>query len=209
MTPPGPHPTIVRDGLVITSSDYWGGPWEKAHIPFMSNHLGVLQILCPYQPYRNMFEASISEPLIISRGIFPCGCDAIELFFGPPRHQSFYVMAEQTNRLPGDPAGKRPWEVEFWFKVDDYMGMLVRYTALWRHEPLPCMVPISWKAPQPWEHKPRKEKRAGITMFHLQRAYKKGSRPNRDREIKPPHHSSWRWEEEFKGKHPAAWRWGG
>lgn len=191
--PPFPPPLIVNDGLEITETDYFGGPWDKAGIPYMSNHRGVLRLLCPWRPWREMLEVSCDPPLVITRGTFPCGCEALEFFFAKPLAQSFYITTGQTNRLPGDPSGKRPWEVEFWFHRRDYTGLHKCFPAAWRAGPLPSLIPWKGWFPGLLQYPPRNIKRAKACAFDLGKPYKKGRRPPYEPPIKPPHPAAWRW----------------
>ena len=107
---------FVNDGLVITGTDNFGSLWDKAGIPYLSNHLGVVHLLCPLRPWRDLIELNCKPPLVITRGKFPCGCEAVEFLFSPPGSQSLYIALDQAGRLPGDPcrmavdpfAGSRP-----------------------------------------------------------------------------------------------------
>lgn len=206
MKTPGPPPNIVNDGLVITETDYFGGPWDLAGVPFLSNHRGVLRLLCPYLPWRHMMEFSCDPPLILTRGKMVCGCEAVEFFFPEPRSQSFYVLEWQTNRLPSNPCGKRPWEVEIWFSDRGYMGMHKRFYPGWRDSSLPCMQPWKGYFPDFRHHPTRNIKRAEPFAFHLGQPYKKGGRPRYEVPIPVPKANAWRWREDFKGRSPYSWR---
>lgn len=193
MNIPFPPPLIVNDGLKIVETDYYGGPWERAGIPFMSTHMGVMRILCPWSPWREMLEVSFEPPWIVTRGNFPCGCEAIEVFCPKPEKQSFYILPAQANRLPGDPKGKRPWEIEFWFHRREWWGPHKRFPVAWRSSPLPCLLPWKGWFPDPHAFPPRKDKRPETCLFELGKPYKKGRRPPYERPIEPPHPAAWRW----------------
>jgi hypothetical protein len=157
MPTPSHLPTIIHDGLVIWRTDYGQGEWGTAGIPYLHNHRGVLQLLLPpaWQDYATL---RLRGMLVITRGRFPCGCEAIELQFSKTGHH-FYVLGSQSNRLPGDPAGKRPWELEVWFPGEPPV-ISQRLLAVWRKSPLPCLAYWSGPVPEPREIPPRREKQA-------------------------------------------------
>lgn len=193
---PFPPPEITNTGLSITATDYFTGPWHAARLPYLSNHRGILRLLTPYQPWRDMLQSSFAPPLVITRGTLPCGCDSIELFFEKPRHQSIIIPAHHANRLPSDPHGKRPWELEFWLSPSPgYMGPHSRFTAAWRAAPIPCLLPWNGWFPDPTQYPPRPHPRAPLFPFYYRKPVKNGRRMEPEPHIPPPHHQAWRWTE--------------
>ncbi len=177
MFAPSPPPWIVNDGLIIVETNY-AEVWEKAELPYLSNHRGILRLLLP-SLWRGVVQNNFHHPLILTRGMLPCGCDAVELFFPVPNGFHLYIPAFQSNRLPGDPCGKRHWELEVWFPLLPPI-MQKCYDVAWRTGPLPCLLPWEGEYPKFHAAQSRKEKRASRSdWLRENKVPKPGSRARR------------------------------
>ncbi|MES2660457.1 MAG: hypothetical protein V4689_17665 [Verrucomicrobiota bacterium] len=143
--------------LILTATDYGRTGWAAAGIPYLLNFRGVLQLLTP-PTWQDRAKLRMRGLLVISRGKLPCGCDAIELLFPQTGHY-FFITASETNRLPGDPAGKRPWELEVWFPGEPPQ-LAQRLLVVWRSKPLPCLLRWDGPLPHPSQIPPRRAKQA-------------------------------------------------
>ncbi|MES2661433.1 MAG: hypothetical protein V4689_22625 [Verrucomicrobiota bacterium] len=139
-----PPPVVSHRDLILTATDHGKGGWAAAGIPYLLNIRGVLQLLTP-PGWQDRAKLRMRGLLVITRGRLPCGCDAIELLFPDTGHH-LYITAAETNRLPGDPAGKRPWELEVWFPGEPPQ-LSQRLLAVWRAKPLPHL--LGWDGPRP------------------------------------------------------------
>ncbi len=104
---------ISNHGPLITASDFWGGPIDRAGKIFASVNAGAIRLLIPALARDMIAAARQSSHAVLSRGPWPAMglADAVEIMWedGSDDPYALHLSPESFDLLPGEPDAGREW----------------------------------------------------------------------------------------------------
>ena len=131
--------TIVNQGQILKSTNYWDSELARNGYFFLSWNAGAGRLLIPDAHKASIREMKTGREVIISRGKLD-GRDALELMFedGSDSPYCIHLVAEQCDRLIPDTDQGGGFVVALWTRGGMKLRIPGRYRVV---EALPCLDP--------------------------------------------------------------------
>lgn len=138
--------TIINDGPLIASTNYWQSPLARAGKVYCSINAGTIRVLLPPAQVVALPDIRAAQYAVLSRGPWPEMriLEAVEIMFedGSESPYTLHLSAQSFDMFPGDP-GASEWRLSVWIEgLTKAPELACYFTCYWRRVPrIPCLKP--------------------------------------------------------------------